>query len=94
MQMRSYLYVPGDNQRFLDKIADSKADAIILDLEDSVKFEAKSKAEQMLKEFLSSSNHQNLLLRVEPSRLKEQNNLINHPKIKKIYLPKSKSCPN
>lgn len=91
MQMRSYLYVPGDNQRFLDKIADSKADAIILDLEDSVKFEAKSNAEQMLKEFLSSSNHQNLLLRVEPSRLKQQNNLINHPKIKKIYLPKSES---
>ena len=37
MQMRSYLYVPGDNQKFLDKIADSEADVIILDLEDSVK---------------------------------------------------------
>ncbi len=92
MQMSSYLYVPADNQRFLDKIADSKADAIILDLEDSVKFESKSNAEQMLKEFLASTNLENLLLRVEPSRLKHQSELINNPKIKKIYLPKSQSA--
>ncbi len=91
MQMRSYLYVPGDNQKFLDKIADSEADVIILDLEDSVKLEAKSNAEQMLKDFLASTNHPNLLLRVEPSRLKQQSELINNPKIKKIYLPKSES---
>jgi citrate lyase subunit beta/citryl-CoA lyase len=91
MQVRSYLYVPADNQRFLDKIEDSKADAIILDLEDSVKAEAKSTAEQILREFLNSSKHKNLLLRVEPTRLKEQSDLINHAKIKKIYLPKAET---
>ncbi len=91
MQARSYLYVPADNQRFLDKIEDSKADAIILDLEDSVKAEAKSTAERMLREFLNTSHHKNLLLRVEPTRLKEQSDLINHAKIKKIYLPKAET---
>lgn len=89
--MRSYLYVPGDNTRFLAKIATSSADAIILDLEDSVKTEAKSVAENTLHEFLASSDHKNLMLRVEPSRLREAEDLINHPKITKIYLPKADS---
>lgn len=91
MQMRSYLYVPGDNQRFLEKIADSQADAVILDLEDSVKHGSKPHAENMLREFLVSSEYQNLLLRIEPTRLRQQADLINHPNIKKIYLPKSDS---
>ena len=33
---RSVLYVPGDNERALDKARSLAADAIIIDLEDSV----------------------------------------------------------
>lgn len=87
--MRSYLYVPGDNQRFLDKAETSIADAIILDLEDSVKSDSKKLAEDRIREFLQKTSHQNLLLRVEPTRLNQIEDLINHPKIKKIYLPKA-----
>lgn len=91
MLMRSYLYVPGDNQKFLDKAESSNADAIILDLEDSVKHDAKEIAENTLREFLKSTNRNNLILRVEPSRIASISDLINHPKISKIYLPKADS---
>lgn len=89
--MRSYLYIPADNQRFLEKADSSNADAIILDLEDSVKFEAKEAAEDSLRNFLSTTTRKNLLLRVEPSRINQQVDLINHAKISKIYLPKANS---
>ena len=89
--MRSYLYVPGDNQRFLEKAESSNADAIILDLEDSVKADAKAAAEDSLRNFLGATNRKNLLLRVEPSRIIQQADLINNAKISKIYLPKANS---
>jgi citrate lyase subunit beta/citryl-CoA lyase len=89
--MRSYLYVPADNQRFLEKAESSSADAIILDLEDSVKLDAKTAAEESLRSFLNATNRKNLLLRVEPSRINKQADLINHEKITKIYLPKANS---
>lgn len=89
--MRSYLYVPADNQRFLEKVEESKADAIILDLEDSVKAEAKLAAEESLRNFLAITTRKNLFLRIEPSRIQEQTDLINHKKITKIYLPKANS---
>lgn len=54
--MRSYLYVPGDNQRFLDKAETSIADAIILDLEDSVKSDSKKIAEDRIREFLKKTS--------------------------------------
>ncbi|MBU3692322.1 MAG: CoA ester lyase [Candidatus Nanopelagicaceae bacterium] len=91
MLMRSFLYVPGDNQKFLDKVESSNADAIILDLEDSVKFDSKEIAENTLREFLKSTSLNNLILRVEPSRIVNVLDLINHPKISKIYLPKADS---
>lgn len=89
--MRSYLYVPADNARFLEKAETSEADAIILDLEDSVKVSAKNIAEGQLSEFLSTSQRINLMLRVEPNRISFEEELINHPKITKIYLPKANS---
>ena len=36
MIIRSWLFVPGDNERKLSKGLDNPADALILDLEDSV----------------------------------------------------------
>jgi citrate lyase subunit beta / citryl-CoA lyase len=46
--VRSMLYVPGNVQRFVDKAAESEADAIILDLEDSVPGDCKAAARSML----------------------------------------------
>ncbi|MFN9376272.1 MAG: aldolase/citrate lyase family protein, partial [Novosphingobium sp.] len=36
MQQRSWLFVPGDSEKKLGKAADTGADVIIVDLEDSV----------------------------------------------------------
>ncbi len=44
--MRSLLFVPGDSQRKLDKALGSGADALILDLEDSVALDAKPAARE------------------------------------------------
>lgn len=45
---RSLLYVPGNNSRFLDKSQTRGADALILDLEDSVPVDRKSEARDMV----------------------------------------------
>lgn len=50
--MRSLLFVPGDSQRKLDKALESGADALILDLEDSVAPGAKPDAREAAASFL------------------------------------------
>ncbi|MDJ0813892.1 MAG: CoA ester lyase [Woeseiaceae bacterium] len=50
---RSYLFVPGDSERKLKKSADVGADALILDLEDSVTPDAKPAARELCREFLA-----------------------------------------
>ncbi len=47
---RSLLYVPANNRRFIDKAHTRGADAVILDLEDSVPAGERGKARAMLKE--------------------------------------------
>ena len=44
MPLRSWLFVPGDSDKKLSKVGDSGADAIIVDLEDSVVPAAKEAA--------------------------------------------------
>ena len=53
--MRSLLFVPGDDSRKLAKALSSGADALILDLEDSVAEDAKSKARRTCLDFLKSA---------------------------------------
>jgi len=53
--MRSLLFVPGDSERKLAKSLDSGADALLLDLEDSVAAESKPKARTMTLDFLKSA---------------------------------------
>lgn len=91
MRARSYLYVPGDNSRFLSKVEGTCADAIILDLEDSVKIENKTRADQMIGEFLDQTSHPKVMLRIEPSRLNQNRNLINHNNVFRVSLPKVKT---
>ena len=51
--LRSLLFVPGDSERKLAKAADAGADALILDLEDSVAPEAKPAARARVAQFLA-----------------------------------------
>ena len=53
--MRSLLFVPGDSERKLAKSLASEADALILDLEDSVAPEAKPNARTITRDFLRST---------------------------------------
>jgi citrate lyase subunit beta/citryl-CoA lyase len=51
--MRSLLFVPGDSDRKLAKSLETGADALILDLEDSVAADAKAKAREIVASFLA-----------------------------------------
>ena len=51
---RSYLFVPADSERKLKKTADIGADALILDLEDSVAPDARAAARELCREFLAT----------------------------------------
>ena len=52
MSLRSFLFVPGDSDRKLAKSAGASADALILDLEDSVTPAQKPAARSRVREFL------------------------------------------
>lgn len=54
MAMRSWLFVPGDSQVKLDKIAGLSADVVIVDLEDAVAPPAKPAARMLAKSFLQN----------------------------------------
>ena len=68
--MRSALFVPGDDEKKLAKALGSGADALIVDLEDSVAYAAKDRARRVAAEFLRAAAGQvsrpRLLLRVNP----------------------------
>ncbi|MGE5721254.1 MAG: aldolase/citrate lyase family protein, partial [Sphingomonadales bacterium] len=52
MKMRSLLFVPGDRPDRMGKALKSGADALILDLEDSVAPQARPEARRHVAEFL------------------------------------------
>lgn len=52
MIARSYLFVPGHNERLLAKAFDAGSDAVILDLEDGVPEEQKPRARELVAEIL------------------------------------------
>ncbi len=53
MILRSLLFVPGNNEKLIRKAALSQADALILDLEDSVVKSAKQEAREVIKSIIS-----------------------------------------
>ena len=63
---RSFLFVPGDNGGKLKKAAESAADAIIVDLEDSVAPAEKARARCIAREFLSDHRDRGCWLRINP----------------------------
>jgi citrate lyase subunit beta/citryl-CoA lyase len=53
--MRSLLFVPADSERKMAKAIIVGADAVILDLEDAISIEGKSRAREMVRAFLRST---------------------------------------
>lgn len=66
MRLRSLLFVPGDRPERFAKAAASGADAIILDLEDSVALSRKSEARAAVAEYLSGPRLVTTIVRVCP----------------------------
>jgi citrate lyase subunit beta/citryl-CoA lyase len=61
---RSYLFVPADSERKMARVMDAGADAVILDLEDSVAADARPAARESAREFLV--NKPNIWVRINP----------------------------
>ncbi len=58
MPVRSWLFVPGDSEKKLSKAAGTGADAIILDLEDSVAYSNKQQARELAAAWLGTHRAQ------------------------------------
>lgn len=63
---RSFLFVPADSERKLAKAAASTADAIILDLEDSVAATARPAARKLAAAFLTGDHGADVWVRINP----------------------------
>lgn len=66
MIIRSFLFVPADSERKLAKAQSSGADALILDLEDSVTAPQRPKAREMARDYLKRPRTPLLWVRVNP----------------------------
>ena len=70
MLLRSMLFIPGDSEKKLAKADDTKADAIIFDLEDSVAGPRKDAARAMVCDVLKSkpkaTRTSKLFVRINP----------------------------
>ncbi len=62
--IRSFLFVPADSERKLQKAGESGADALILDLEDSVNVDARPDARKLAREYLAGK--ENVWVRINP----------------------------
>lgn len=62
--IRSFLFVPGDSERKLEKARDAGADAVIVDLEDSVTVENRPRARELAREYIEGRD--DVWLRINP----------------------------
>lgn len=67
MILRSFLFVPADSEKKLAKARGIAADALILDLEDSVAPENRGKARGLIREFLKEAHSQSIWVRINPA---------------------------
>lgn len=92
MQPRSWLFVPADSEKKIGKALDSDADAIILDLEDSVAPANKASARDILKNLPQRTERPQLWVRINPIGSefhREDLHLISVADIHGIVLPKA-----
>ena len=66
MRLRSPLFAPGDSERKMANAIASAADAVILDLEDSVAAPAKDTARAMVPAVVRANPRRDLIVRVNP----------------------------
>ena len=69
MRLRSFLFLPAHNRKFLDKAILSEADAIILDLEDGVPPFKREEARENIKAYSARGlfdNRKNIFIRINP----------------------------
>ena len=69
IKLRSFMYLPAHNRKFLDKAITCNADAIILDLEDSVPPDMRNKARSIISEYDQSGElgkRKNVFVRINP----------------------------
>ncbi len=66
MILRSLLFVPADSEKKLAKAKSSPADALILDLEDSVTPQNRAHARGLVREFLKETHAQSVWVRINP----------------------------
>ena len=63
--IRSFLFVPADSERKLEKAASVGADALIVDLEDSVTAAARPEARELAREYIAGKK--NVWVRINPA---------------------------
>lgn len=91
---RSYLFAPGDRPERFDKAWDSRADAVILDLEDAVSPERKPQAREHVARWLD--RRRPVWLRVNPVDspwFADDLRLAGEPGVAGIVLPKAEGLP-
>jgi len=94
MTPRSWLFVPADSERKITKALESKADAIIFDLEDSVAPTQKTTARDILKHLPGRSGGPEWWVRINPIGSEYHNDdlkLIGVADVHGIVLPKAES---
>jgi citrate lyase subunit beta/citryl-CoA lyase len=92
--VRSALFVPASSERFVRNAEHCAADAVILDLEDSVVDGARSRARRLAREFIASRPPQGepaVFVRINPlaaEQLDEDLDAVVHPALDAVLLPK------
>ena len=95
LPIRSYLYVPGDDPRKIEKALASDADAVVLDLEDAVAPSRKEEAREMVSAVLRSAPGKPVFVRVNApgsALAGEDIEAVAGPHVAGLRLPKSESA--
>ena len=94
MQPRSWLFVPADSEKKINRALDSDADAIIFDLEDSVAPAMKKAARDLLRNLLKRSGGPEWWVRINPlasEYIRDDLKLLGVADIHGIVLPKAEN---
>lgn len=94
MQPRSWLFVPADSEKKINRALDSDADAIIFDLEDSVAPSMKKVGRDLLKNLLKRSGGPQWWIRINPLAsefIRDDLKLLGVADIHGIVLPKAEN---
>jgi hypothetical protein len=92
MRLRSLLFVPGDRPERFAKAAASGADAVILDLEDSVAPPAKQAARAAVADYLAGPRTVPMLVRINPATAQDDLAAVMPLRPDGVVLPKAEGA--